>query len=96
MHHLLMGLHAFISWSDNASSVSVDGTSSIPVITVTTAIPSADWGLTDITSSSASVMVVSKPRVRMQIPLSKPRAKLRCAANSSTPLVRMDTPLLVV
>ncbi|KAI9170403.1 hypothetical protein LWI28_027385 [Acer negundo] len=56
---------------------------------------STQRGLTDITSSSAFVMVVSGPNVGLQIPLSKPRAKLRFAAYSSTPLVRLDIPLLV-
>ncbi|KAK0574714.1 hypothetical protein LWI29_027852 [Acer saccharum] len=48
-----------------AYNVPVKGTSSIPKITVTTVVLSAQRVLTDITSSSVYVMVVSEPKVRL-------------------------------
>ncbi|KAK3205174.1 hypothetical protein Dsin_019220 [Dipteronia sinensis] len=53
------------SRSDNVSFVPVEGTSSIPVISVTIAVPTAQQGLTDITSYAASVVVVSEPKFRL-------------------------------
>ncbi|KAK0577813.1 hypothetical protein LWI29_000516 [Acer saccharum] len=64
------------SRSHTTSSVLVKGTDSIAEIIVTTVVPFAQRGLTNITFSLVFVMVLWEPMVRLQVPLFKSRAEL--------------------
>ena len=57
------------SRSHTTSSMLVKRMNSIAEIIVTTVVPSAQRGLTNITSSSASVVGLWEPMVRLQVPL---------------------------